>query len=548
MELLAKGTRIGGKFTVEQLIAEGRHATLCRVVDDSGAKFALKLFVKDGGSDDFHIDREIRLAKMLNDPHFCIYHSCGRKSSSRFYTTQFVPSESLADRLIRVGSLSVYAATRVVDALLQALIYLHRLPEPFCHLGVSADNILIDLSKEDEPIKLVGLGTAYPLSSGGSDSIPIPPAEWYAESCAQVGILLYRMIYGEYPRVKQPHLGAKPAKFARVEVSIPSREIFELDDHLVSVIAKAVSSDTKSRFQSAEEMLKALRRECTLSTKSKKSFVPKTVAKGQRKGKGFEDVAGMDSLKQQLSTSVISVLKDPERARRYRISIPNGMLLYGPPGCGKTFFAEKFAEEVGYEYKYIKASDLASIYVHGSQEKIGKLFTEAREKAPIVICFDEFDALAPARSDVNSASQRGEVNELLTQLNNCGEDGIFVIATTNQPDLIDSAVLRRGRIDLKVYLSPPDLAARKAMLRKHMEGRPYEFGIDYDSLAALAEGYVASDIAFAVNEAARQAARDDRKISYLDLEMIIKSNRSSLSSQALEKFEQIRKRLDGENR
>ena len=125
---------------------------------------------------------------------------------------------------------------------------------------------------------------------------------------------------------------------------------------------------------------------------------------------------------------------------------------------------------------------------------------------------------------------------------------IFVIATTNQPDLIDSAVLRRGRIDLKVYLSPPDLAVRKAMLRKHMEGRPYEFGIDYDSLAALAEGYVASDIAFAVNEAARQAAREDRKISYLDLETIIKSNRSSLSSLALEKFEQIRKRLEGENR
>ena len=295
-------------------------------------------------------------------------------------------------------------------------------------------------------------------------------------------------------------------------------------------------------------MLKALRRESTLSTQSKKSFASKPVAKIRRKGKGFEDVAGMDSLKQQLSTSVISVLKDPERAKRYRIGIPNGMLLYGPPGCGKTFFAERFAEEVGYEYIYIKSSDLASIYVHGSQEKIGRLFAEAREKAPIVICFDEFDALAPARSDVNSASQRGEVNELLTQLNNCGEDGVFVIATTNQPDLIDSAVLRRGRIDLKVYLSPPDLAVRKAMLRKHMEGRPYEFGIDYDSLAALAEGYVASDIAFAVNEAARQAAREDRKISYLDLETIIKSNRSSLSSLALEKFEQIRKRLEGENR
>ena len=163
---------------------------------------------------------------------------------------------------------------------------------------------------------------------------------------------------------------------------------------------------------------------------------------------------------------------------------------------------------------------------------------------------------------MNSASQRGEVNELLTQLNNCGEDGVFVIATTNQPDLIDSAVLRRGRIDLKVYLSPPDLVARKAMLRKHMEGRPYEFGIDYDSLAALAEGYVASDIAlktiapfqimflrFLIGAFCMgMLARDDRKISYLDLETIIKSNRSSLSSQALEKFEQMRKRLEGENR
>lgn len=105
-----------------------------------------------------------------------------------------------------------------------------------------------------------------------------------------------------------------------------------------------------------------------------------TFAKGE--GNGFADVAGMEELKQLLRAKVINVLQDRERALKYRLAIPNGMLLYGPPGCGKTFIAEKFAEETGFNYTVVKSSDLASIYIHGSQQMIGKLFDEARAKAP----------------------------------------------------------------------------------------------------------------------------------------------------------------------
>lgn len=170
-----------------------------------------------------------------------------------------------------------------------------------------------------------------------------------------------------------------------------------------------------------------------------------TFAKGE--GNGFADVAGMEELKQLLRAKVINVLQDRERALKYRLAIPNGMLLYGPPGCGKTFIAEKFAEETGFNYTVVKSSDLASIYIHGSQQMIGKLFDEARAKAPTVLCFDEFDALVPSRKESTHASMAGEVNEFLSQLNNCGKKGVFVIATSNRPDMIDPAVLRTGRID-----------------------------------------------------------------------------------------------------
>ena len=183
----------------------------------------------------------------------------------------------------------------------------------------------------------------------------------------------------------------------------------------MKILMKALAPNPSQRFSSAQEFFDALEGRIEVSsapismTKTSDSTKPLQA----KKGNGFADVAGMDDIKNLMQKKIINVLKDPERAKRYELQIPNGMLLYGPPGCGKTFIAEKFAEEAGYNYMFVKSSDLASVYIHGTQEKIGQLFQEARDKAPTIINFDEFDALAPDRSKVEHVGHSGEVNEFL---------------------------------------------------------------------------------------------------------------------------------------
>ena len=262
-------------------------------------------------------------------------------------------------------------------------------------------------------------------------------------------------------------------------------------------------------------------------------------------GKGFEDIAGMQELKDLLKQKVIFVLQNRELAEQYRLTPPNGMLLYGPPGCGKTFFAEKFSEEAGFNYILIKASDLASTYVHGSQEKIAALFKEAEQNAPCVLNFDEFDALVPVRSGDTNQHYASEVNEFLSQLNNCSHRKIFVIATSNRPDKIDPAVLRTGRIDKQIYVPLPDFTARKEMFLHHLKGRPMEDNIDAERLATLSDGYVASDIAYVVNDAAMTAAFTHKKISQELLESIVVATKPSVKKEVLKQYDEIRERMDG---
>lgn len=262
-----------------------------------------------------------------------------------------------------------------------------------------------------------------------------------------------------------------------------------------------------------------------------------------KKGNGFDDVAGMDELKDLLRKKVLFILKNRDKAERYRLTPPSGMLLYGPPGCGKTYFAEKFAEESGFNFKFVKASDIGSIYVHGGQGKIAELFDAARKQAPVILCFDEFDAMVPERSSRGAEHIAGEVNEFLTQLNNCGKDGVFVIGTTNQPELIDKAILRKGRLDISVYIPEPNVETRRLMFDLHLKNRPCE-SIDTARLAELTNNYVSSDIAFIVNDAAMIAAFRDEPISQAQLEESIKSTRPSLSENILKNYEESRRRIE----
>ena len=342
-------------------------------------------------------------------------------------------------------------------------------------------------------------------------------------------------------------------------------DLSAVPEEMRGIISRGLSTDNDERYKSASQLLHDLDSPDKVEPAQEKpsnegvasrhrdgrdeedgsTSVSVEVKKG--KGQGFKDIAGMDDMKDMLNKRVIFILRDKELAQKYRLTPPNGMLLYGPPGCGKSFFAEKFAEETGFNFMLVKASDMGSVYIHGTQGKIAELFKKAAKNAPTVICFDEFDAFVPDRSEDLGNHHSGEVNEFLSQMNNCSERGIFVIATSNRPDKIDPAVLRTGRIDKMVYVPLPDQVARREMLKIHLKGRPCE-ELDYEKLATLSEGYVASDITYVVNEAAMIAAFNGTEITQELMETTIKGIKPSVKGDTLKIYDNIRDRMEGNER
>lgn len=277
------------------------------------------------------------------------------------------------------------------------------------------------------------------------------------------------------------------------------------------------------------------------------SAVAASAPEVKKVGNGFADVAGMDELKRMVTEGFINVLNHRECAEAYGIRPPS-LLFYGPTGCGKTFFAEKIAEEVGINFMKVLPDDIASTLVHGTQEKIGELFRKAESKAPTLMFFDEFDAMVPRRSNDDRNYQNGEVNEFLCMLNNAADRGVYVLAATNHPERIDKAVLRTGRIDEMIYVDMPDRAARESLFRLALSKLPADDDIDYVQLAVLTGGYNCSDIDYIVktasrkmfNESIRNESLPYKKITQRLLETMISSCRPSVSSRDLREYERIR--------
>ena len=265
---------------------------------------------------------------------------------------------------------------------------------------------------------------------------------------------------------------------------------------------------------------------------------------------GFSKVIGMQKLKEELYEMVIEPLKNKEEYQKYGLAPANGILLHGLPGCGKTFIAKALAEECGRNFYEIKSSDISSPYYGGATQTIKQVFEKARNNPPSIIFIDEMEGVAPNRETLGSGSiaqdNSERVNELLQQMNNLSKDNIFVIGATNNPEKIDSAIKRPGRIDRRVFVAPPDIEAREGLFKMQLKKRPREVLINYNLLASKTEYYTAEEIKIIVDNAAKKAKKIKAKINMSHLLEAINKVKPSLSKSEIEKYKKKLQTSDSE--
>lgn len=569
-----------GNYTITFPVKVGDYAETYRVKDSIGKNRFLKLincaklhrtqFDEDGNI------LEVEIAKSLNHPNIVKYHDNGgtvingRKYA--YIVFDYISGETASQYVTREGSLSVYDAKNIVLGVLNGVKFLHSLSEPVIHNELTIHNIMLDASTRLNTPRIIDFGYARYLSQGSSAFNKNGLSPFYLASEAlngvfsvksdiySIGAILYNLLFGVPPYFIdltdcKDDVSLQRDKIERqreLPLHIPDEDKFELDEQLKNTLRKALATDLEERFENVDDFIKALNGEIKIERVDNQKKIQSSQSEKKRtsasipKGKGFSAIAGMTELKEQMQVEVIDALHSPEEYAKYGLTIPNGMLLYGPPGCGKTFFAKHFAEEVGFNFMLIKPSSLKSRFVNATQENIAQMFKDAEAKAPTIIFIDEMNELVPNRdSDVHEMA-RSAVNEMLAQMDRTGERGIFIIGATNYPDMIDPAILRAGRLDKKYYIGTPDFEARKLMLELYLKSRPYDFGLDYDKLATLTEDYVSSDIEMIVNDASRIALRQKCRISMTILEQVIAKTKPSLTKKELEKYRNIKAKMDGE--
>lgn len=582
--ILPKGFSINEKYSVLLFIKQGSNAETYRVKGLDGKMYCLKLFnyakLHRTSFDSEKSLLEIEHLKKINDENIVSYKDNGElifeNKKFGYLVLNFIAGETLAERISRETFTTFYDVQEIISYVLKGLNYLHNLPEPIIHNEITPQNIMLDLSSDVLKAKIIDFGFARSFHQSSKsynkeglnlnyvasecfNNLYSPQSDIYS-----VGAVMYQMLFGLPPWFKEVskfqsdrtnteeiilQARNKPLSFPKLP-----KDFIGYDETINLVLKKALSQIAENRFQNAEEFIQALNGEIEVEDIDK---VQKVQSGGKAsnklqslkaKGKGFDAIAGMKELKAQLKLDVIDALHNPEEYAKFGITIPNGMLLYGPPGCGKTFFAKHFAEEVGFNFIHVNPGTLKSRYVNATEENISKMFQEAEKNAPTIIFIEEISGLFPSRDSDAHEMSKNAVEAMLAEMDRTGEKGIFVLCATNYPDKIDAALLRAGRLEKKIYLSPPDFEARKAMFEMYLKSRPIDFGIDYDKLASLTENFVSSDIKdLIVDEASRQALKLKSRITMKILEDVIKNSKPSVSLQELKKFEIIKTKMDGEN-
>ena len=579
-----------GFYIIQSLIKANHYTETYRVVDRNNRPFFLKLFILK------HLPskllnpgtgcvREIEYSRQLKHRNIVSHVDDGqleRESGAyQYYLTDYFSGPVLADKLHTDGAMDEDQALRLFRDMLVGLQYMHAQATPLCHNDITPGNVVLNEAMDGEAV-LIDLGhTCTPCAGiAAFDTNDLDVLYHSKETMVNIFdeqtdifsacAVLYAMLTGHAPwEIEIPSQGDYKERFKTMWQYRQTHKLVMPDGISAKVkdlLENGLALKAADRFRTVSEVLavvddqqpKAPEEGHRRSESSKSNGdgvkhendgyeededLPIEIRRGG--GKGFADIAGMQELKDYLSQKVIFMIQNKEIAEQYRITPPNGMLLYGPPGCGKTFFAEKFAEETGFNFMLVKSSDIGSSLVHGTEAKIQKLFAKAAKNSPIVLCFDEFDALVPIRGAHGSEYQSGEVNEFLAQMNNCAKKGIFIIATSNRPDKIDPAILRTGRIDKQVFVPLPDLDARKVMFDMYLAKRPTTADLDVNDYARKTEGYIASDIAFIVNDAAMTAAFTRKPISHELMCTSIRNIPPSLQKEVIDEYSHIKDKMNG---
>ncbi len=209
----------------------------------------------------------------------------------------------------------------------------------------------------------------------------------------------------------------------------------------------------------------------------------------------FEDVGGMEKVKKEISLKIIQPLKNPELYKAFGKKAGGGILLYGPPGCGKTYLAKATAGEIDAKFINIGLHDILDMWMGNSEKNLHSIFEQARENTPCVLFFDEVDALGASRSDLKQSSMRHVINQFLAEMDGVenSNEGVLILAATNAPWSVDGAFRRPGRFDRIIFVAPPDEQGRAEILKQHLKNKPVN-NIDIDAIAKLTSEFSGADL------------------------------------------------------
>lgn len=267
----------------------------------------------------------------------------------------------------------------------------------------------------------------------------------------------------------------------------------------------------------------------------------------QRPKTRWSDIGGLEKVKKQLREAIEWPLKRPELFKKAGIKPPKGILLYGPPGCGKTLLAKAVANESEANFIAVKGPEIISKWVGESERNVRKIFRRARQVAPSIVFFDEFDAISQVRgSSLTDVTER-VINQLLTEIDGIEElEKVIVIAATNRPDLIDPALLRPGRIDLHIEIPMPDEKARYEIFKVHTRNMPLAKDVSLKKLAELTEGFSGADLEGLVREAVLLAIKENRMkkttVKHKHFDKALSKMRPSISESTRKAYEEFKAR------